>query len=115
MSKAIQKSVVLCLMAMWTLFFAVHAAEAFGYFEDTLEHSEESVEKTFSSPLEATSHYSLTEHLSKIILSFEGGNCLQKSFPILGFYSLPYWNSFLDESPPSTSLKLFQLFSVYRI
>ena len=111
--RAIQKTVILCLMVMWAWFFAVHAAESFGCFEGTLEHSQESIEKAFSSPVETISH-SAIERPSKTGLFFEWIDCLKDSFKTRD-HNFPFWSSFVDKSPPSGAPALFQLFSVYRI
>ena len=115
MPKTIRKSIILCLMVVWACFFAIYAAESFGHFEDTLEHSEGSIEKSFSNPAEVVTVSSVLKHLPKIGLSTEWIDGFQLSFQTPGFRSSVCLNFLIDRSPPSATLRLFKLFSVYRI
>ena len=117
MNYSVKKTVVFFLFGAWMSLFAVHAAEAFGYFEDTPEYSNKSIEQTLLTPADIVPQFSAQFSVLKQISAIS----MDRIDPSFFFnpqtlQSNPHPFSLVDAgSPPGSPPPLFQLFSNLRL
>lgn len=107
-----KKTVALLVLTSWLLLAGICFSENLGYFDDTSEHSDQTVEQVFSSPVEISSHQLPELQISTDLVGLAAVN----GSPIL--QSIPSTFSILltrEDHSPSGNHRLFKLFSTYRI
>ncbi len=116
-SGVFQKSIALCLLSVWAFFGGVYLLESFGLVADNMpEQVDRIIEDPLSAPAEQPLSFSIKS--AGILLPTEFVSpSLSPIAPYLpmGLDCARPLSSPAGNSPPLTDLRLFQLFSTYKI
>ena len=112
MPEWMKRITALSVVTIWIPLFGICFSEEFGYFQDTPENADQSVEQIFSSPLEPVVHISdelpgvstFTGFINATVVDF-----LQTARSVNPMLFNP------QRHHPQSGPKLYQLLSTYRI
>lgn len=114
MSDQIKRIVAVCVVAAWVSLFGVTMAEAFGYFHDTPEHADQTIEQVLSTPADDT--ISLSDQFTTVQHHVALISAVIDPDPHAAQLAYSIACRAVAQGPPLRHPpKLFQLFSVYRL
>jgi hypothetical protein len=113
MSNRLKKAVALGMMTVWILLFGVCFSEEFGYFQDTPESADQTVEQSLSSPVDRIVYTSDEWPERPASVGFTSAAPLMNHSQTARLTRLSLFVSEQQNSPGKP--KLFQLLSTYRI
>ncbi len=108
-----RKKVVVFLFIAWVLLFAFFFTEELGYFHDTDEYANQSIEQTLSSPVLATADQNLGGRLAA--LAFISIIVFVRLKPAKSLFQPLYLSIMQELSHPPDFPKIYQFISTYRI
>lgn len=112
MDKTVRKLISISIILVWTFLFGFQCLESFGYFKNTAEHQDQTVEQAFAVPIE--NNHTFTQSHLPLFKKFESLPLVRISAPCTtNFQELVLSSS--NQSPPKSPTPLFKLFCNYRI
>ncbi|MDE2026981.1 MAG: hypothetical protein KGJ11_00390 [Candidatus Omnitrophica bacterium] len=99
-------------MMVWLFLWGIYCFEMAGYFQDTQEHDAQTIEHLLASPVEKS--FSTDHNYLKTVSYKANAPIFDYAFLKQSIFIKPV-NLLVNESPPHSVPRLYQLFSVYRI